>query len=155
MLDERLAKDIPIVPMDRFTRNYAIILGGILLLTLAWLLYEDPQVSDLNEQLARDSEVAGYPYRFRVLELNNGVATLSTPRTAEFPVHRALAILFPPLAKRAQDDPDLMRAQESLVRVQKRAAAIVLESGEIRSVRWRLDRNWLSRHGVQLGGAIP
>jgi len=137
--------------MDRFTRNYSIVLGVIFLVVLVWALYEDPQVSDLNAILEQDSEVAGYTYKFQVLRLQNGIATMSTPRSSNFPVHRALGILFPHLANRAQDNPDVMEAQQELARIQKRAKAIVMESAKVNSVRWELDKNWLSQHGIQLG----
>lgn len=137
--------------MDRFTRNYAITLGVILVALLAWMLYEDPEVSELNGLLEQDSEVAAYPYRFRVLALNKGIAVVSTPRSSEFPVQRALGLLYPTLANRAQDDPDLMKAQQALAHVQKRVAAIVEGSDKVQRVRWELDHNWLGQHGVQLG----
>ena len=137
--------------MDKFTRNYSIILGIIVLVVLVWALYEDPLVSDLNDLLEQDSEVVGYPYQFQVLRFQNGVAIMSTPRSSAFPVHRALGILFPNLASRAQDNPDLMQAQQELARIQKRAKTIVMESGKVNSVRWELDKNWLNQHGVQLG----
>ena len=137
--------------MDKFTRNYSIILGIIVLVVLVWALYEDPLVSDLNDLLEQDSEVVGYPYQFQVLRFQNGVAIMSTPRSSAFPVHRALGILFPNLASRAQDNPDLMQAQQELARRQKRAKTIVMESGKVNSVRWELDKNWLNQHGVQLG----
>jgi hypothetical protein len=137
--------------MDRFTRNYSIVLGVIVLVVLVWALYEDPQVSELNDLLEHDTEVAGYPYQFQVIRLQNGIAIMSTPRSSAFPVHRALGILFPHLANRAQDNPDVMEAQQELARIQKRAKAIVMELGKVNSVRWQLDKNWLSQHGIQLG----
>jgi hypothetical protein len=137
--------------MDKFTRNYSIILGIIVLVVLVWALYEDPQVSDLNDLLKQDSEVASYPYQFQVLRLQNGIAIMSTPRSSAFPVHRALGILFPRLANRAQNNLDVMEAQQELARIQKRAKAIVLESVNVKSVRWELDKSWLSQHGIQLG----
>jgi len=135
--------------MDKFTRNYSIALGVISVVVLAWLVYEDPQVSELNALLAADAEINNYPYRFKVLNLQNGSAVMSTPRSAAFPVHRALGLLFPRLATRAQDDPDVMKAQQELAEIQKRARAIVMASGKVKAVRWELDKNWLTRHGVQ------
>ncbi len=137
--------------MDRFTRNYSIILGVIVFIVVAWALYEDPLVSDLNDLLEQDAEVTAYPYDFKVLRLQNGTAIMSTPRSSAFPVHRALGILFPNLANRAQDNPGVMQAQQELARIQKRAKTIVMESGKVNNVRWELDKNWLSQHGVQLG----
>jgi len=137
--------------MDKFTRNYSIILGAIVLVLLVWVLYEDPLVSDLNDLLEQDSAVAGYPYQFKVLRLQNGIAIVSTPRSSAFPVHRALGILFPNLANRAQDNPDVMKAQQTLAGIQKQVKAIIVKSGKVNSVRWELDKNWISRHGIQLG----
>lgn len=134
--------------MDRFTRNYSIVLGITVLVVLIWTLYEDPLVSDLNDLLEQDSEVYSYPYQFQVLRVQNGITTMSTPRSSNFPVHRALGIIFPNLANRAQDNPDLMDAQQELAGIQKRAKAIVSESSKVKSVRWELDKNWLSQHGV-------
>ncbi len=137
--------------MDKFTRNYSIILGIIVLVVLVWALYEDPDVSALNDLLEQDVAVDNYPYEFQVLRLQNGSAVMSTPRSSEFPVHRALGILFPHLANRAQDNPDVMQAQQELAEIQKKAMAIVMESGKVKNVRWELDKDWLRQHGIQSG----
>lgn len=137
--------------MDRFTRNYSIVLGSIVLLFIACALYEDPEVSDLNDLLEEDKAIASYPYQFRVLSVSNGIATMSSPRSAAFPVYRVLGLLNPHLANRPQDDPDLMKAQDELANVQKRAQKIVIESVSVNRVIWELDKNWLSQHGVQVG----
>jgi len=136
--------------VDKFTRNYSIVLGAIVIVVLAWILYEDPQVAVLNDLLEADAEVDNYPYQFQVTELRNGIATMHTPRSSSFPVHRALGLLFPQLATRAQDNPDVMEAQQELANIQKRAKEIVMESDKVKSVRWKLDKNWLSQHGMQL-----
>ncbi len=135
--------------MDRFTRNYSIFLGVITLLLLVWTLYEDPMVSDLNVLLEQDRVVSSYPYRFHVLRVNNGVAVISSPRDSMFPMFKALGVIFPRLANRPQDNPDLMRAQQQLAEVQKRVKRIVIESGQVQRMRWELDREWLANHGVR------
>lgn len=140
--------------MDRFTRNYSIVLGVIVLVVIVWVLYEDPQVSDLNDLLQQDAEIASYPYQFQVLRIQNEIAVMSTPRSSAFPVHRALGILFPHLSNRAQDNPDVMKAQQELARIQKRAKAIVIESGRVKSMRWELDKNWMRDHGIQPGSGL-
>ncbi len=137
--------------MDRFTRNYSIVLGSIILLFIAYALYENPDVSDLNDLLEEDKAIASYLYQFRVLRVSNGIATMSSPRSAAFPVYRVLGLLNPYLANRSQDDPDLMKAQDELADVQKRAQKIVIESASVNRVVWELDKNWLSQHGVQVG----
>jgi gamma-glutamyltranspeptidase len=137
--------------MDRFTRNYIVVLAVIGLAALVWALYEDPKVAELNDLLEADTALAAYAYQFRVLRLENGIATMSTPRSSAFPVYRALGILHPPLAGRSQDDPDLMKAQAELARLQKRARAMVVASPGVNNVRWELDDDWLAQHGVQTG----
>jgi hypothetical protein len=137
--------------MDKFTRNYSIVLGLVVLIVVVWALYEDPLVSELNDLLEQDPDVASYPYQFKVLRVQTSTAIMSTPRTSEFPVHRMLGVLFPHLSNRDQDNPDMIDAQQELARVQKRAKAIVMESEKINYVRWELDKNWLSQKGVQVG----
>ncbi len=134
--------------MDKFTRNYSIFLGVITLAILVWALYEDPIVSDLNDLLEQDQVVSSYPYRFHVLRVNNGVAVISSPRDSMFPMFKALGIIFPRLANRPQDNPDLMQAQQQMAEVQKRAKRIVIESGRVERIRWELDREWLANHGI-------
>ncbi len=135
--------------MDRFTRNYSIFLAVIALFFLVWAMYEDPQVSELNKLLEQDQLVSSYPYRFRVRALENGMAVISTPRSSSFPVFKALGIIYPHLANRAQDNPDLMRAQQQLAEVQKRAKKIVTDSEHVKQIRWELDLEWLADHGVR------
>ena len=134
--------------MDRFTRNYSIFLGVIVLLLMVWALYEDPAVSELNELLEQDRVVSSYPYRFHVLRIENRVAVMSSPRDSMFPMYKALGIIYPHLANRAQNNPDLMQAQEQMVKVQKQAKRIVVESGKVARIRWELDREWLSSRGI-------
>ena len=69
--------------MDTFTRNYSIVLAAVALIGLVWFFYESPGVSRLNEMLADNADVAAYPYRYRVLGLENGVATMTTPRSVD------------------------------------------------------------------------
>ncbi len=134
--------------MDKFTRNYSIFLAVIALVSLVWALYEDPQVSEINDLLEQDKVVSSYPYKFHLLRLKNGVAVITTPRNSEFPVFKALGILYPHLANREQDNPDLMEAQQQMAEVQKRVKRIVMETGKVKQVRWELDREWLANHGI-------
>lgn len=137
--------------MDRFTRNYSIFLAVLVLGLLFLFLYEDPQVGALNKQLAADAEVAAYPYRFRVFRLEQGVAVMGTPRSADFPAFRALALLYPALDGREQDDPALMQGQQEMARIQERARSLVLESGTATGVVWELDTDWLTANGIAPG----
>jgi len=137
--------------LDRFTRNYLIGLGvvaGIIL--LAWIASWNPRVGEIDALLEQDPLVAAYPYRFRVLSLENGVAGVSTPRSFEVPVVRFLGIIRPELRGKAQDAPELMQAQADLVEVQKRVEAIVRGQPDVKRVRWVLDRQWYADHGINL-----
>jgi len=137
--------------MDKLSRNYSIGIGIIIILTLFSYFYENPEVSELNDLLEADSAVASYPYQFHVMELKNEIAVMSTPRSTDFPVQRALGLLYPNLANRKQNNPDLMKAQQKLATVQKQAKALVLSSPKVKSVRWELDKKWLSQYGISLG----
>jgi len=137
-------------PMDRFTRNYSIVLAVLVIALFAWAFHENPEISNLNRLLEADQELASYPYSFRVLELENGTAILGSPRSVEFPVYRALGVLFPHLAGHSPGDPELMKAQQKLARMQQKARAIVMKSPGVRHVEWRLDKNWLTMRGAQI-----
>ncbi len=137
--------------MDRFTRNYSIVLG-IIALGLFGLWAKStwqPQVWEINRMLAADPVVANYPYQFRVLSLENGVATLLTPRSPALPAIQFVPILHPELAGKDQNDPAMMKAQAELVASQKRAMDLVGALPGVQTVAWALDRRWLSDHGVQ------
>ena len=134
--------------MDRFTRNYLIILATLAVIVLVWVFYESPDVARLNAKLSENAELVDYPYRFRVLGLENGVATMSSPRSASFPAYRALAILYPQLRNEAPDSPAMMEAQQEMARVQRMARDIVADSEDVSRVVWVLDENWLLGKGI-------
>ena len=138
--------------MDRFTRNYSIALGIILLGGLAWWLSAsfNPRAGELNALLAADADLASYAYRFRVVDYDDGVAVLSTPRSFDVPAMRFLEIIKPELNGKAQDDPAMLAAQQELIEHQKRAQALMLGQPDVDRVDWRLDVRWLADHGVQV-----
>lgn len=141
--------------MDRFTRNYLIALGAVVLLILGtWLASTiaswNPRVGEINDVLEADTQLASYEYPFRVVTLENGVARLSSPRSFEVPVIRFLGVLYPDLQGKPQDDPAVMAAQDELVGYQKHAAALVQAQPDVTSVRWVLDRDWYLKRGILL-----
>lgn len=136
--------------MDKFTRNYSIILAVIAVVALIWVSYESPRVSKLNALLLDSAEVTAYPYRFRVLKLEDGVATMSTPRSADFSAHRALAILFPELRDEPPDSAAMLNAQQEMARVQGVAKSIVEGADDVDRVVWELDERWLRGEGIDL-----
>jgi hypothetical protein len=144
--------------MDRFTRNYSIgLVVALAALAAFWIASSwHPRVHALNQILEADPSLAAYPYQFRVLSLENGIATMSTPRSFDFPVIRFLAIIHPELAGAGQDDPRMMAAQQDLANHQKKAMALIMKQPDVKAVQWQLDTEWLAEHGVRLpAGSNP
>jgi hypothetical protein len=134
--------------MDKFTRVYslALLVGG--LAVLVSVFYEPPVVSDLNAQLKSNKTLAAYPYRFRVIDVTAGMATITTPRTAEFPTSRALPLLYPELRSEGTDSAAFLEAQQEMARVQGVARQLVTGHEDIEGVTWTLDTKWLRDNGI-------
>jgi hypothetical protein len=115
-------------------------------------LRTDPRVAALNQALNEISSPAlrGYPYKFRVLRLEDGAAVMTTPRSPEVPVYRMIGSIYPSLAGKSPNDPDFVAGEKALAQVQAEARQIVLRQPGVSSVRWELDQNWLIAHGISL-----
>jgi len=137
--------------MDQFTRRYLYILSAVALAALVlWVSGKDSRVGALNDLLEADEQLASYPYQFRVLSLEEGMAEMTSPRSARMSATRSLRIMFPELQDKSAVSPEMMEAQEQLASVQSRAAALIQAQLDVRQVRWTLDERWLSRHGEYL-----
>lgn len=137
--------------MDSFAKRYLLVLSTILVIGVAYfLLSSDERVTEINEMLARDTQLEAYPYRFRVLRLEDSVAVMGSPRSAEVPVMQFLRTAFPPLSRTAVDDPAMMAAQQELARTQSRAMEMVQALDDVSAVRWEFDNQWFREHGVFL-----
>ena len=136
--------------MDHFTRNYSIGLGFVIgAALLTWAISSwNPNVARLNKLLEADAELAAYPYPFRVESLEDGVATMKSPRSFELPAIRFLAVIDPRLAGRPDNDPEVEAAQAALVHHQKRAQELVERQPDVKAVRWTLDRAWYAARGL-------
>ncbi|NCC28201.1 MAG: hypothetical protein EOM22_08665 [Gammaproteobacteria bacterium] len=136
--------------MDRFTRIYSIAIGVVVIGALAvWIASAwKPQVWELDQVLEADPLVSSYPYRFRVVSFENGVATISTPRSFDVPAYRFLAIIHPNLTNKADNDPQVIAAQQDLIDHQKRAQGLILAQPGVDSVEWQLDTQWLAARGI-------
>ena len=136
--------------MDRFTRNYLIVFGAIVGSLVLWwgIANWAPQVWHLNGVLGADPQLSAFPYRFRVLTVSGGTATVTSPRTPDMPAVRFLGILRPEFASRRDDDPTVVAAQQDLAALQGRARDLLLAQPEVREVRWVLDRDWYRQRGI-------
>ena len=115
-----------------------------------WFSGWDTRVSELNEILEVDKELAAYPYQFKVLSLDDGIAEISSPRSAEVPVIQFLRIVYPQLRNRGVLDEPVMAAQDTLAAMQSRAGKLVSEEPDVKSIRWSIDRQWYASRGVYL-----
>jgi hypothetical protein len=140
--------------MDRFTRIYSIGIGVLVIAALAFWINSSwkPDVWELDSVLASDPKLSDYPYRFRVVALDNGVATISTPRSFDVPAYRFLAIIHPNLANKADNDPQVLAAQQDLIDHQKHAQGLILAQPAVDSVAWELDVQWLAARGINVAG---
>ncbi|HDK38488.1 MAG TPA: glutamate-ammonia-ligase adenylyltransferase [Thiolapillus brandeum] len=140
--------------MDRGTKIYAAVLGVLMLGLLFLVLYESPKVSSLNDRLQADEQIKNFPYTFRVLRVEQGVAIMSTPRSSAVPVAKVLDKIFPGLGNSDPASPLFQELQEQLAHTQKRARELILKDPDIKQVQWELDRDWLIQHGVSLPPVI-
>ncbi|MCB1674686.1 MAG: hypothetical protein KDI01_00240 [Halioglobus sp.] len=137
--------------LDNFTRRY---LYGLAILATAgviwWLSTLDFRVGELNNLLAEDPQLAAYPYTFRVISLENGVARMSSPRSARMSAIRGLRVMFPALVDASVDSEQMTAAQKELARLQFHAAQLISEQDDVKRVLWELDTRWLGSHGIYI-----
>tara|TARA_R110001592_G_scaffold357416_1_gene660536 strand:+ start:90385 stop:90819 length:435 start_codon:yes stop_codon:yes gene_type:complete len=137
--------------LDDFTKRYLVGLLVIAVLGLAWWFSGwDRRVGQLSAILEADAELAAYPYQFKVISLENGVAEISSPRSAEVPVIKFLRIVFPELRNSGVMEESVMAAQDKLVAIQSRAGKLVSDEEDVKSIRWSLDRKWYESQGLYL-----
>jgi hypothetical protein len=139
------------MPLDRGTKIYAAILGGIVLIGLvAWLLTLDPRLGEIDRMLQADPEIAGYPYHFRVLEIQRTTAVVSTPRSPDMPAVQFLSIIYPNLSNKDAQSPEMIAAEKELASVQSKVRKLILSRPDIDKVRWSIDKEWYADKGMWL-----
>ncbi|MEM6773851.1 MAG: hypothetical protein AAF640_03330 [Pseudomonadota bacterium] len=137
--------------MDTFAKRYLMVLGSIVSAAILYIVLSgDERVYQINALLAEDLDLRDYPYAFRVFRLEDGVAVMGSPRTAEVPAMRFLRTAFPELSRTAVDDPNMFAAQQILTEKQSRAMRIVESQSDVTAVRWEIDERWFNEHGVFL-----
>ena len=136
--------------MDRGTKIYGIVLGTFCIVLAVIFLYESPKVQDLNNRLESIKEINEFPYQFKVLRVNNGIATMNSPISTELPCGKVIAIIFPSLKGKSLLSPEYQNAQKLLAKVQMLASKNVKSDQDISRIVWELDRSWLIQNGVSL-----
>lgn len=131
----------------------------VALVALDWFIRApDSRSRELTRAIAEQGgpELKAYPYQFRVLKVDGGVAFLTTPRSFDVPAARMIAALYPDINTRDAADPAFVAAQKRLAAIQGEAQRIVAAQPGITSVRWQLDRDWLTAHHIDVPeGAGP
>lgn len=137
--------------LDPFTKRY---LAGLLVVAaislIWWVSGWDSRVNQLNAVLEADAELAAYPYPFKVFSVENGIAQMSSPRSADVPVIQFLRVAYPELRNSGVMDKAVMAAQDQLASMQSRAGKLVSQQDDVTSVRWVIDRNWYASQGIYL-----
>lgn len=134
-------------------KYYWVILTLVFLVGLDWYIRApDSRSRQLTQAIETQAgkELKDYPYRFKVLKVNGDTAYLSTPRNFDVPAFKALAALFPDINTKDANNPAFIAAEQQLGRVQTEARAIVLAQPGIKEVQWQLDREWLTRHFIEV-----
>ena len=134
-----------------FVRRYLMVLGLLLLTGVAyWASGVDERAEQLNVMLAGAPGLQDYPYRFRVLSVSDGVAVMTSPRSAEMGPLHFLRILDPALIDKDVVHPDMMAAQDLLAAKQSEAERLVVAEPDVDRIRWQLDEKWYAENGFFL-----
>lgn len=137
--------------LDRGTKIYAGVLGGILLIAvISWMVTLDFRLGEIDDMLQQEPSIAAYPYTFRALEIKGTTAVMSTPRSTSMPAVRFLAIIKPSLANKSEHDPMVIEAEKELANLQSKVRKMVLERQDIDKVSWRLDKQWYADKGIMV-----
>jgi len=115
-----------------------------------WIWNYNPRVGELNDLLSEDVELANYPYQFTVMELKDGNAIMSSPRSAQVSVLKFLSIVKPELRNMDSDSPEVIAAQKELAKLQSKAKKLILIQADVNRVSWKIDKSWFSSYGVYL-----
>ena len=128
-----------------------LLLGIYAVLMIKMIFFKDPaEVKAINTQLQSNAELMQYPYKFRVIKIDNGVATVTSPRSAQVSVLHALKIIHPEHAYKSPDSPEIIQDQKELANLQEIAAKIIKSSPDVSRIEWQIDKAWLGSNGIDI-----
>ena len=136
--------------MSRGMKIYAALLLAVAGLILFKIFYLPSDVRALNARLKQDEQLSAYPYQFRVLRLENGVATVTSPRSASVSVPMIIRFIDPSLTGVSVTDERYFAAQKTLAETQALAHSILVSEPNVERVIWALDEAWLRSNGVTM-----
>ncbi len=136
--------------MSRGMKIYAFFIAALVFTVMVNIFYEPSEVRALNAVLKQDDKLNNYPYRFRVLAVKNGVAVMTSPRSADVPVPVIIKVIDPSLQNVSVSEERFFEAQQILADLQAYAREQVMSQQGISRVIWKLDEDWLRSHGVKL-----
>jgi hypothetical protein len=139
--------------LSRLKAWHAILLVVALAVLADWLIQRpDSRARDLNAVLETKASdhLKRYPYAFRVLRMEGETAVMATPRNAQVPALRFIAVIHPEINVRDRNDPAFVAAEKALAAAQSEAREIVQAQAGVKSVRWELDKHWLASHGIEV-----
>ncbi|MDD2669543.1 MULTISPECIES: hypothetical protein [Zoogloea] len=129
------------------------LLALVLFFTADWAIRRpDARARELNQVLeaTASAPLKAYPYPFRVLRVEQGMAVMGTPRNFDVPAFRVIAVLFPEINVKDPNNPAFVEAQQTLAARQTEARLIVSAQPGIQGVKWELDKTWLGAHGIDM-----
>lgn len=139
--------------LRRFKPWHGIALLLVLAVLADWLIQRpDSRARDLNAVLEAkaSAHLKQYPYAFRVLRMEGTTAVMATPRNAQVPALRFIAVIHPEINVHDRNDPAFIAAEQALAAAQSEAREIVQAQPGVKSVRWELDKHWLASHGIEV-----
>ncbi len=137
----------------RIDRLLLSVLLAMVLLAGYWFgLRADPKVTALNQAIEQQgsTELRHYPYPFRVMRMQGTVAIMGSPRSSAMPVQQMIRTIDPALEGADVSNPDFVAAEKKMAALQFEARRIVLAQPGVSAVRFQLDKEWLSDHGVSV-----
>ncbi len=132
---------------------HGVVLAALLIFVVDWFIQRpDSHTRTLNAAIAAQASerLKRYPYPFHVIRVVGDTAVMGSPRSFEVPAMKFIAVIRPELDVMNANDPDFIAAQKDLATAQTEAENIVRMQPGITSVKWELDKHWLSTHGVDV-----
>ena len=129
---------------------YTGIILTFLFIIINYYLKYDSRANELNALLISNTELAAYPYKYRVLQVNDGIAVMTSLSSSQLSVLHALEIIYPKLRFKAPNSFEIKKAKQEMQRYQEIAARQIRAQDDITTIRWQIDSAWFTKHGIEI-----